>query len=100
MFMFNADTSPQTKFFMPEIHDLASSQKVEVISSQFGLFADIEPALARFAGQPNSGLILLADVFSSALRRAPFSDQIFFDAAQPQWKAIAADQFSTVSPTG
>ena len=61
--MFNPATSPQTRFFMPEIEAVAPSLDVQVISMPVRAVADIEPALASFAGTPNSGLILLADVF-------------------------------------
>jgi putative ABC transport system substrate-binding protein len=61
--MFNPETSPQTRFFIPEIEAVAPSLDVQVISMPVRAVADIEPALARFAGAPNSGLILLADVF-------------------------------------
>jgi putative tryptophan/tyrosine transport system substrate-binding protein len=61
--MFNPDTSPQAKFFMPVIEAEAPSLGVQVIPMPVRAFADIEPAVANFAGQPNNGLILLPDVF-------------------------------------
>jgi putative ABC transport system substrate-binding protein len=61
--MFNPDTSPQTRFFLPVIDAVAPSLGVQVISMPVRAIAEIEPALASFAGQPNSGVILLADVF-------------------------------------
>jgi putative ABC transport system substrate-binding protein len=61
--MFNPDTSPQTKFFMSAIESEAPSLGVQVISMPVRAFADIEPALASLAGQPNIGLILLPDIF-------------------------------------
>ena len=61
--MFNPDTSPQTKFFMSAIEAEAPSLGVKVIPMPVRVLADIEPALANFAGQPNNGLILLPDIF-------------------------------------
>lgn len=61
--MFNPETSPQTKFFMPAIEAAAASLGVQVISMPVRAIADFEPALVSFANQSNSGLILLADVF-------------------------------------
>jgi len=61
--MFNPETSPQTKFFMPVIEAAAASLGVQVISMPVRAIADFEPALVSFANQSNSGLILPADVF-------------------------------------
>ena len=61
--MFNPDASPQAKFFMAVIEAEAPSLGVQVIPMPVRAFAEIEPALASFAGQPNNGLILLPDIF-------------------------------------
>jgi putative tryptophan/tyrosine transport system substrate-binding protein len=61
--MFNPDASPQTKLFLPVIESAAPSFGVQAIATPVGATAEIEPALASFARQPNSGLILLADSF-------------------------------------
>jgi putative tryptophan/tyrosine transport system substrate-binding protein len=61
--LFNPDAAPQAKFFMAAIEAEAPSLGVQIISMQVRAFADIEPALASFAGQPNIGLILLPDIF-------------------------------------
>jgi putative ABC transport system substrate-binding protein len=61
--MFNPETSPQTKFFMPVIDAAAASLGVQVISMPVRAIADFEPALVSIANQSNSGLVLLADVF-------------------------------------
>ena len=61
--MFNPDTGPQTKFFMSAIEAEAPSLGAQVIPMPIRAVADIEPALASFAGQPNIGLILLPDIF-------------------------------------
>jgi putative tryptophan/tyrosine transport system substrate-binding protein len=61
--MFDPDTGPQTKFFIPPMEAAASSLGVQVILTPVRAIADIESALARFADQPNGGLILLPDIF-------------------------------------
>jgi putative ABC transport system substrate-binding protein len=61
--MFDPDTGPQTKFFIPPIEAVAPSLGVQVISTPVRAVADIESVLASFADQPNSGLILLPDIF-------------------------------------
>ena len=63
--MFNPETSPQTRFYFPVIEAQAPSLGVQVIPMPVRAVADIEPALASLAGQPNDGLILLPDIFLS-----------------------------------
>jgi putative tryptophan/tyrosine transport system substrate-binding protein len=61
--MFNPETSPHyPKFFMPVIEAAAQSLGVQAIATPVRSTADIEPALASFARQPNGGLILPGDV--------------------------------------
>jgi putative ABC transport system substrate-binding protein len=62
--MFNPDTSPQSKFFMRAIEAAAPSHGVQPIAVPVRATADIEPALASFARQPNGGLMLPTDTFS------------------------------------
>jgi putative ABC transport system substrate-binding protein len=61
--LFNPDAAPQAKFFMAAIEAEAPSLGVQVSSMQVRAYAEIEPALVSLAGQPNSGLILLPDIF-------------------------------------
>jgi putative tryptophan/tyrosine transport system substrate-binding protein len=61
--LFNPDEAPQTKFFMQAIEATASSLGVQAIAMPVRDDADIEPALARFGGQPNGGLILPTGIF-------------------------------------
>jgi putative tryptophan/tyrosine transport system substrate-binding protein len=61
--MSNPDTSPyQYKFFMRVIEAAAQSLGVQAIATPIRSTADIEPALASFARQPNGGLILPGDM--------------------------------------
>ena len=61
--MFNPETSPQSRFFMPAIESAASALDVQAVTVPVRATADIEPALDRFARQPNGGLILPTDTF-------------------------------------
>jgi putative tryptophan/tyrosine transport system substrate-binding protein len=62
--MFNPDNAPQSKFFMQTIEDAAPSFGVQAIAVPVRAAADIEPALANFARQPNGGLMLPPDTFT------------------------------------
>jgi putative tryptophan/tyrosine transport system substrate-binding protein len=61
--MFNPGEAPQTKFFLQVIDAIAPSLGVQAITVPVQETADIEPALARFASQPNGGLILPTGIF-------------------------------------
>jgi putative ABC transport system substrate-binding protein len=71
--MFNPDTAPYFKFFMQVIEAAAPSFSVEVIAAPIRAGAEIEPALARFAHQPNGGLMLLGSSFTR-LHLKPIAD--------------------------
>jgi putative tryptophan/tyrosine transport system substrate-binding protein len=60
----NPDIAPQSKFFMPVIEAAAPSLGVQAIAVPVRAAADIEPALANFARQPNGGLMVLGDSFT------------------------------------
>jgi putative ABC transport system substrate-binding protein len=62
--MHNPGTSPYIKFFMQVIEAAAPSLGVQATSMPIPAAADIEPALANFARQPNGGLILLGGSFT------------------------------------
>jgi ABC-type uncharacterized transport system substrate-binding protein len=62
--MFNPDTSPQSKFFMQSIEAAAPTEGVQPIVLPVRATADIEPALERFASEPDGGLILPTDSFT------------------------------------
>jgi putative tryptophan/tyrosine transport system substrate-binding protein len=63
--MFNPDRSPQWKFFVQAIEATAASLGVEVIAAPVRATSDIEVALESFARQPNGGLILTSDTFTT-----------------------------------
>jgi putative ABC transport system substrate-binding protein len=59
--MFNPETAPYIKFLMQVIESAAPLLGVQVTAAPIRASADIEPALAGFARQPNGGLILQGD---------------------------------------
>jgi putative ABC transport system substrate-binding protein len=62
--MFNPETSPQSKFFVPAIKSAASSLSLETEVLPVHATGDIEAALTSFSRQPNGGLILPTDTFT------------------------------------
>jgi putative tryptophan/tyrosine transport system substrate-binding protein len=62
--IFNPDMSPQSKFFMKAVDAAASSRGVRASAVPVASAADIEPAIAKFAREPNGGLILPTDTFT------------------------------------
>jgi putative ABC transport system substrate-binding protein len=59
----NPNTAPQSKFFMSSIESAARSLNVGALPLSVQSEAEIDPAIARFAQQPNGGLILSPDAF-------------------------------------
>jgi putative ABC transport system substrate-binding protein len=66
--IFNPDTSPQSKVFVPAIEASGSSLAVQVVAGPVHAGAEYEPLIASFAQKPNSGLIFPSDQ-SSAIHR-------------------------------
>jgi putative tryptophan/tyrosine transport system substrate-binding protein len=62
--LFNPDTAPYSKYFMPVIEAAAPSFGVQAGAALVHSRADIEPALGSFARQPDGGLIMLGDSFT------------------------------------
>jgi putative tryptophan/tyrosine transport system substrate-binding protein len=62
--MFNPDSAPYSKYFMPVIEAAALSLGVLATAEMVHSPADIEPALESLARQPDGGLIMLQDSFS------------------------------------
>jgi putative ABC transport system substrate-binding protein len=63
--MFNPET-PQTKFFLPSIEAAAPKLDTSVTTLPVQTIQEIEPAIAEFSRQPNGGLILPTDGFTTA----------------------------------
>jgi putative tryptophan/tyrosine transport system substrate-binding protein len=62
--MFNPDTAPQSRFFMQSIETPAQALGVQAIAVPVRSTAEVEPALERFASEPNGGLLLPTDTFT------------------------------------
>jgi putative tryptophan/tyrosine transport system substrate-binding protein len=71
--LFNPDTSPPSKFLMRAVEAAAPTLGIQPIALLVRTTADIERDLESFADQPNSGLMLTADSFTS-LRQALIVD--------------------------
>ena len=59
--IFNPDTSPQSKLFVPAIEAAAASLAVEVVVAPVHATGDYEPFIASFSRRPNSGVIFPTD---------------------------------------
>jgi len=62
--VFSPETSPQSRFFMQAIQTAAMSLRVTATAFPVHSATEIETALARFAREPNGGLILPTDAFT------------------------------------
>jgi putative ABC transport system substrate-binding protein len=67
--MYNPETAPQSHFFISSIESAALILGVDVTAVPVRSVAEIEPAIARLAQQPNSGLIHPPDTFLSTHRK-------------------------------
>ncbi len=63
VFMFNSETSPQSKFFMRSVEAAGSLLGVQANAATVRADADIHSALETFSRQPNGGVILPTDSF-------------------------------------
>jgi putative ABC transport system substrate-binding protein len=73
--MFNPDTAPQSKFFMQAVEMAAQALGVRASAAPVRSTGEIEPALARFASEPNSGLLVPTDTFTR------LREELIIDAA-------------------
>jgi putative ABC transport system substrate-binding protein len=64
-FVFNPETSPQSKLYVSAAEAAAPSLGVEVMTAPVHSTAEIEAALARFSREPNIGLIFPTAAFMS-----------------------------------
>jgi putative ABC transport system substrate-binding protein len=63
--LFNPETSPQSKFFLRSIESVASSFDLQVIAAPVHDEAEIEKAVEALGREPNGGLLLPTDSFTS-----------------------------------
>jgi putative ABC transport system substrate-binding protein len=62
--LFNPDTAPYFKFYLPVFDAAAGPLGVQVITLPVVTGSDIEPALTEFAREPNGGLMLVGESFT------------------------------------
>jgi putative ABC transport system substrate-binding protein len=68
MYLFNPPTSPYAQRFFEPLKGAASSIGVEAVASPVDDQADVETVIARFAHEPDGGLIVLPSAFMLAHR--------------------------------
>jgi putative tryptophan/tyrosine transport system substrate-binding protein len=66
--LFNPETSPPLKFYMPSIQAAASSFSVEASTAPVHARDEIASAIAAQARSPGGGLLVMPDVFNDANR--------------------------------
>jgi putative ABC transport system substrate-binding protein len=64
-FLFHAD-GPLSKFFLPALEAAAPTMGVEAVAAPIRSAADVESAVASFAGAPSCGLIVAGDPLTAA----------------------------------
>ena len=62
--LFNPDTAPYFKFYLPVFDAAAGPLGVQVITLPVSSESDIEAALKEFAREPNGGLMLVGESFT------------------------------------
>ena len=67
--LYNLETAPYARYFLEAFHSAASNLSIEAIDVPIHSAADLEPVMAKLAGQPNAGLIVMPDT-STTLHRA------------------------------
>ena len=68
MYLFNPPTAPYAQRFLDPLKAAASSMGVEIVASPAYHSAEIETVIARFAREPNGGLIVLPSAFMNTHR--------------------------------
>jgi hypothetical protein len=66
--LFNPETSPPLKFYMPSIQAAASSFAVEASTAPVQVRDEIASVIAAQARSPGGGLLVMPDVFNDANR--------------------------------
>jgi putative ABC transport system substrate-binding protein len=61
--VFNPGTSPQAKFYVPAIENVAPSFGMRIVPKPVASPVDIENAIGELARQPNGAVILLTDTY-------------------------------------
>ena len=66
--IFNPETAPFSKSFVRVVEAAAPTFAIETVSATVRDAAELEKALASFAGKPDSGVIVLPDLFTTSHR--------------------------------
>jgi len=93
--MFNPETSPQSKFFLPSIRAAARSLDVQVITAPVHEIGEIESVIVGLSHQPNGGLIFPVDSFTGL-----HNELIIELVARDRVPAIYSNQRSTAKEGG
>jgi putative ABC transport system substrate-binding protein len=64
--LFNPDTAPPLKFYLPSIEAAASSFSIKISTAPVHAGDEIEGAIAPLARTPGGGLIVMPDAFTAA----------------------------------
>jgi putative tryptophan/tyrosine transport system substrate-binding protein len=67
--LFNPDTAPPLKFYLPSIQAAASSFTIQTSVAPVHADTEIEGVIAAQARTPGGGLIVMPDVFNTVYRR-------------------------------
>lgn len=63
-FMYNPDTSPQVKSYLPSIESATQSRRLQLIATPVRDSAEIKLAIETMGREPGGGLVLPSDVFT------------------------------------
>jgi putative ABC transport system substrate-binding protein len=66
--LFNPDTAPSLKFYLPAIEVAASSFSIKISTAPVHASNEIEGVIAALARTPGGGLIVMPDIFTAANR--------------------------------
>jgi putative ABC transport system substrate-binding protein len=64
--LFNPDTAPTVKFYLPSIEAAASSFSIKIDTTPVHASNEIEGVIAALARTPGGGLIVMPDIFTAA----------------------------------
>ena len=86
--LFNPDTAPPLKFYLPSIEAAASSFSIKISTAPVHASGEIEGVIAALARTPGGGLIVMPDAFTAANR-----DLIIALAARYSMPALYGNNF-------
>jgi putative tryptophan/tyrosine transport system substrate-binding protein len=66
--LYNPEAAPYARYFLEAFHSAASILSIEAIDAPFHSAADLEPVMAKLAGKPNAGLVVMPDTSTTFYR--------------------------------